>query len=238
MIIKNDKYGIFFSNLDLLKELFESIDIKNSIVRQLSDDRRIVLEMDLSNLFEEPLNLRFTNLKNKLEILSTFNKMNSDVEFNYDDKWYYFTSILKYKTRIPIEDLLTNKYIEQLPFDINQFNFISEIEFDVNEIEYINIIRKNFNEDTLILELGNPSKLKIETKDEKVDLNKSFNFPIKNDILIGKKINIYIEPLVLSGNKVKLTIYESKAVTTKYLLKFSFENYGTPIDMYSQVELV
>jgi hypothetical protein len=238
MLIKNDKYGIFFSNLDLVKELFESIDIRNSMIRQLSDDKRILLEMDLSNLFEEGFNLRFTNLKNKLEILSTFNKMNSDIDFNYDDKWYFFDSILKYKARIPIEDLLTNKFIGQLPFDINQFNYITEIDFSDNEIDYINTIRKNFNQDTLILELGQPSKLKIETKDEKVDLNKNFNFPINNDNLIGKKINIYIEPIILSGNKVKLTIFESKAASTKYLLKFSSENYGTPIDMYEQVELI
>ena len=77
-----DGFNEFIRVLTNLKEVCNDADIRDGILRQRSNNHTSVFEVDLRPVFDES-NIALTNLKQKLELLKTF--QGQEVEVTIED---------------------------------------------------------------------------------------------------------------------------------------------------------
>ena len=65
------KFGELNRCLTIFKDLCNDVEIRNGFIRQKTNDGSVVFEIDLTSLLGD-LNIRFSNLKEKLDLFKVF----------------------------------------------------------------------------------------------------------------------------------------------------------------------
>ena len=72
VVLEIEPFNDFIRCLTNLKEVCNDADIRDGILRQRTNNHTSVFEVNLQALFQEPINIALTNLKQKLELLKSF----------------------------------------------------------------------------------------------------------------------------------------------------------------------
>jgi hypothetical protein len=107
-------FANFLRCLSAVKDMFNDVDIKGGILRQRSNDKSMIAEMDLTPLISDS-DIPLPNVKNKLTSLKGLSKQ--EVQITITDDEIYFSgkrSTLKFKH--PKRDFLYNTFMSSEEF--------------------------------------------------------------------------------------------------------------------------
>lgn len=226
-VLKPESMKQFVDVLSLLSLTCSEIIVKDNKIKQGSDDRTMILDINLSDIakyddINQQINTVLLNLKNEVEILQLF--VNDDeVQFKEKNKYMSVTtSGFSYSYMSPSVDEVSINFLEQLPFDVDSYNKL--VSFNVNEInvDRINklskfmktenisvkfdgknvslVIESNNNIKTSVINITDIGEENLEWKDNYVQ-NKFFYIPIFPFIAeMGTYINITIYTMENKGN--------------------------------------
>lgn len=155
-------FNEFIRCLTNLKEVCNDADIRGGILRQRTNNHTSVFEVDLRAVFDEA-NIALTNLKQKLEILKTFQGQSVDVTIDDPEDgtlgYYEFKdeySSIKFIT--PTMDFMDNKFMteEELTaiFPADEDHLILEKELPQLLTDRIRIISHQFSIETVVVEFN------------------------------------------------------------------------------------
>ena len=142
-----EQYGNFLRCITNLREVCNDVDMRDGVIRQRSNDKSTVFEMDLRPLLTE-VNMPISDIKKKLELLKTFS--GQEVEIGFEDDHFSFTdqfSTIKFQN--PTPEYMDNKYIsmEELErvFVMDEDELLIYVEMSSIITDRIKIITQTFN---------------------------------------------------------------------------------------------
>jgi hypothetical protein len=141
MKFTSEKFSNFIAVCNFIQNVCSDLQIKNNKIHQKSDNSVFVVKGDLSSIFENSDidELKITPLVSKIQLLSTF--IENDVPVTLikkDDKYYSFSdNISKLEIRIPQEDILINKYDENLIIQYDENNLLFEFKLSTSMLKKI-----------------------------------------------------------------------------------------------------
>ncbi len=145
-----EQYNDFLRCLTNLKEECNDIDIKDGIIRERSNDKTSIFQIDMTSILTN-VSMSISDIKKKLDLLKIFAGHEVNLEIN-DEKNGYFTlldqhSSLKFMS--PAYQFIDNKFMteEELNaiFNLDEDNLILEHKLDTVITERIRIITQSFN---------------------------------------------------------------------------------------------
>lgn len=149
--LETTEYSDFLSFITNLKDICTDIDIRNGLVRQRSDDKTSVFEIDLSSILPE-IDMALTDIKKKLDLLKIFQGQDEvTVTINENGQGYYIFSdgITSIKILSPTLDFIDNKFmsVEELEsiFTMNEEDLILEYTIQTMMTERVRVITQTFN---------------------------------------------------------------------------------------------
>ena len=118
IILDSEQFDLFLRCLSNLKEVCNDIDIKKGCVRQRTNDKTTIFEMDLTPIIND-IDISLIELKNKIDILKVFVNQEVSIEINISDEnpdeGEYIISDSYSSIRItkPTSSFIDNSYIPQ-----------------------------------------------------------------------------------------------------------------------------
>ncbi len=166
MKFSSEKFSNFISVCNFIGNVCSDLQIKNKKIHQQSDNKIFVIKADLSDLLDGDISeLNITPIDSKMQLLSTF--VDNDVSVNLeivDDKYYAFSdSISKLYLRIPNEDILANKYNENLVVSFSEDNFLFSMKLTSSMIKKL--------KKTVSITASNSTEIKFDSEKGKVSAN-------------------------------------------------------------------
>jgi len=155
-------FNEFIRCLTNLKEVCNDADIRGGILRQRSNNHTSVFEVDLRAVFDES-NIALTNLKQKLELLKTFQGQEVEVTieepddgtlgyYNFKDEYSSITFVT------PTMDFMDNTFMteEELESIFPSSEDTMILEKDLSQIltDRIRIVSQQFSIETVLVEFN------------------------------------------------------------------------------------
>jgi len=145
--LSSESFDIFVRTVSMLTDICNDIDIREGIVRQRTNDKFSVFEIDLTPILTD-IDLPISDLKKKLDLLKIFN--GEEVEIISDETSY---SISDQYTLLKFEksdlDYLDNKYMQENERDAvfirEEENTILSTEISKTISDRMKIITQGFN---------------------------------------------------------------------------------------------
>jgi hypothetical protein len=145
-----EQYNDFLRCLTNLKEECNDIDIKGGIIRERSNDKTSIFQVDLNPILTD-VNMSISDIKKKLDLLKIFAGQEVNLEINNEKNGYFILSdqhsSLKFMS--PAYQFIDNKFMteEELTaiFNLDEENLILEHSLDTMMTERIRIITQSFN---------------------------------------------------------------------------------------------
>lgn len=145
--LDNTKFSDFLRVLSLLKDICNDCEIRGGILRQRSNDKANIFEMDLRPLISNA-DILISNLKQKLDLLRCF--VGQEVKIEYNDQEVSFSdqfSVIKLVN--PRLDFMDNKHISDDEFSriftLRDEDLLLDYEIQSTISERMKIIAQGFN---------------------------------------------------------------------------------------------
>lgn len=189
-----ETFDEFIRCLSVLKDSCNDVDIKNGVVRQRSNDRAVIFELDLNSIISD-LSMPISNLRQKFDLFKMFS--GHDVSIEVDEKSYkVFDTFSKVSFLNPKEEYMDNKYIpeEELSniFELFEEDMLMQVEIASTISERLSIISKSFNVNSVKVSFDSEKgtiSTTSQAKDqfakliEDIDLNKEIDKSISNLVI-------------------------------------------------------
>jgi hypothetical protein len=149
------KYNDFLRCLTNLKEVCMDVDIRGGYLRQRSNDKTSVFEIDLTPILQDN-DMAMTEIKKKLEVLKQYIGQNEvKIEIESGDEGYVLFSdtFTSFKASSPSLSYMDNKFMSQDElesiFSMNDEDLILEYDFSSIITDRIRITTQNFSIGTI-----------------------------------------------------------------------------------------
>ncbi|RLD63316.1 MAG: hypothetical protein DRI84_09855 [Bacteroidetes bacterium] len=168
--LSEEKFNDFLRCLTNLKEVCNDVDIRDGFIRQRSNDKTSVFEIDMTPVLNT-VNMAISDIKRKLDLLKTFAGQKIDLEI-FDGDPGYFTFADSYsslKFISPSLQYIDNKYmtedeLERI-FVMNDEELICEHDLTSMITERIRVVTQSFNTDSIqVLFEGETASIKAATQ--------------------------------------------------------------------------
>jgi hypothetical protein len=154
IVLTSDLYEELFQCLTNLRDVCTDIIIKDSIIRQRTDDKNSIFEMDLNDLFGEQVTIPISYFKNKFDLFKVFLGKEITIKIHQDDEdpgasWYEIADDLsRIKFDFPDIEFLQNDFVTEEELDAivtcGEDDIILETTIDKTITERIKTITSNF----------------------------------------------------------------------------------------------
>jgi hypothetical protein len=169
--IPTEKYNEFLKCLINLKEVCNDIDVRGGFIRQRSNDKTTVFEIDLTPILQDN-DIALTEVKRKLDLLKQFTGQTEvSIEIENGDEGYviFSDSYTSFKAMSPSLSYMDNKFMNQEELDsifsINEDDLILEHNFSAIITDRIRITTQNFNTRTIQVNfIGEVANVKAVTQ--------------------------------------------------------------------------
>lgn len=153
IVLPSDLYEEFFNCIANLRDICTDVIIKESIIRQRTDDKNSIFEMDMTDIFNDQVNIPISYFKTKFDLFKIF--LGQEVTFkiheveSVDDSWYEISdSFSRIKFDFPSEDFLQNEFVttEELAAIVTctEDDIILDTQIDKTITERVKTITTNF----------------------------------------------------------------------------------------------
>jgi hypothetical protein len=153
------KYNDFMRCINNLKEICNDVDIHDGIVRQRSNDKTSVFEMDLTSIIEQST-FAISDLKKKLELLKTFTGQEVTITIEEGENGY-FTFADQYsslKFLLPAPQFIDNRYMNESEvssiFSLSDDDLILDHNITKMITDRIRIVTQTFNTAAIQVNFG------------------------------------------------------------------------------------
>ncbi|MHA1827432.1 MAG: hypothetical protein ACTSX6_02160 [Candidatus Heimdallarchaeaceae archaeon] len=206
-----EQYGSFLRCITNLREVCNDVDLRDGVIRQRSDDKSTVFEMDLKPILTE-VNMPISDIKKKLELLKTFS--GQEVSISFEDNHFTFSdqfSSLKFQN--PTLEYMDNKYIsmEELErvFVMDDNELLIDTSLSSMITDRIRVITQTFNTQAIqIVFNGEMANLTAVTQ-ARDQFAKIVSNIVTNAILEGCSSNLSTVPFSIEHDTdVKFKIFK------------------------------
>lgn len=148
------EFNDFLRCLTNLKEVCNDVDIRDGFIRQRSNDKTSVFEIDMTPVLPG-IDIAISDIKRKLDLLKTFAGQDITLELNDGDpgNFIFADTFSSLKFISPSLEYIDNKYmtLEELEriFVMNDDDLILEHDLTSMITERIRIITQSFNTDSI-----------------------------------------------------------------------------------------
>lgn len=221
-------------------------DISKGLVRQKTNDRQCIIEMDLTSLLYQN-DISLSMVKTKAGLLSSFQLDNNvkvddeNVTIEIDDKVYHFLDCFsKLNFTKPMSKFMDNKYIGDEEFasmlSINDDKLLFSGVVSSYVKKRIKTVCMGLAVDTIICTMNETTaKLSLTTvnNESSTNLNQQFDLNSHMDLCTAR---ITTMPFSLDvESDLNLSVY--KVTAERFLCKFSMVYAGIPINIYTQTQI-
>jgi len=167
IVLTDDLYEEFFNCLANLRDPCTDIVIKDSIIRQRSDDKNTLFEVDLSTLFNEDVTIPISHWKEKFDLFKVFLgkevtiKVHHDPE-DFNNSWFELSDdISRMKINFPDLEYLHNEFVSEEEMatvvTCTEDDIILETSIEQTVTDRIKTITKNFQSHFIKMEFEGES---------------------------------------------------------------------------------
>lgn len=164
------EFNDFLRTLTNIKEPCNDVDIRDGFIRQRSNDKTSVFEIDMTPILPG-VNIAISDIKRKLDLLKTFSGQDVTLDIIDGEPSYFIFSdaFSSLKIKAPSLQYIDNKYMttEELSriFIVDEDELILETELTSMITERIRVITTSFNTDAIqILFSGEEASVKAATQ--------------------------------------------------------------------------
>jgi hypothetical protein len=153
VVLTSDLYEEFFNCIGNLKDICTDIIIKDSIIRQRTDDKNSIFEMDLNDLFGQPMTIPIAYIKLKFDLFKVFLGQEVTIKIHQvadeGESWYEISdSLSRIKFDFPYIDFMQNDFLTDQDlaaiFTCEEDDIILETQIEKTITERIKAITTNF----------------------------------------------------------------------------------------------
>lgn len=234
--LSNEQFKNFINSLAVLKDMCNDVDIKGGVIRQHTNSRYCLFEIDLHSLIGN-VDIPIIALKKKLDILKIF-KNSENVTISVDDITYAFSDNFS-KIRFNKLTLLDNRFIteDELAnmFELNPDNLIIDCNIDTKISNRIKSISQNFDVNTFKINFeNNKASILFSCEDKSQEAVVLDNIDIPKDL--NASTNIFTMPFIIDHDEdIKFELYE---VEEDCAGKVTTKNSGIEIVIYTNAILM
>jgi len=118
VVLTSDLYEEFFNCIGNLKDICTDVIIKEGIIRQRTDDKNSIFEMDLNDLFGAPLNMPIAYIKQRFDLFKMFLGQEISIKIHegetVGESWYEISdSISRITFDFPTEGYMQNEFVTE-----------------------------------------------------------------------------------------------------------------------------
>jgi len=211
--LEEGMYGEFIRGLANIKEICNDADIKNSIIRQRTNDKTSIFEMDLRPIFgDHEIDVSLVNLKQKFELLKIF--QGQSVTFNITDENFIFSdSVTMLKFLSPPAAYVDNQFIPDSDIDsifsVTEDDLIFENSLKTLITDRIKVVSTTFNVLAIQVALEN-DKASIKAAAQSKDQWATFIKDIESNMIFENSAsNLSIIPFTIDHDTdIKFKMYK------------------------------
>lgn len=167
-----EEYSNLLRCLSSLRDICSDVDVREGVVRQRSDDKFSVFEIDMTPLIQD-LSIPISDLKQKLDLFKIFSGSDQAVEITTDERFFSISdqySILKFDN--PDLDFMNNQFMAEEELDRvfvrNEEDVIIVTEIPEAISERIRVITSSFNVKSMQVEF-NGERASVTTRTQAKD---------------------------------------------------------------------
>lgn len=230
--LDNEKFTLFMQVISLISKSCNDLTIKNGSIRQSTNTRSAIFNIDLSaedSLGLSDVSFSISGIQQKEKLLSILCKQASDLDISIDESDITFADeFTTIKTIQPLEKFLTNPYISEEELDaklnLDPLGQFLNCELDDHIIERLNVMSDALSASILRIDLlGDKAIFTMRSSDNIATTNVELITIEAEDLLPENKYCSYpIEPFQMHSNHFDLQFWFNKD-HTKSLLKLSTE---------------
>ena len=169
-----EDYNDFLRCLTNLKEECNDIDIKEGFIRQRSNDKTSIFQLDMTPILTN-MSMSISDVKKKLDLLKIFAGQEVTLEISDEGNSYFILSdqFSSLKFMSPAYQFIDNKFMPEdelvAIFNLNEDELILEYKLPIMITERIRIITQGFNIKAIQVEFGGEEaviKVGTQAKDQ------------------------------------------------------------------------
>jgi hypothetical protein len=245
-ILEVESFNNFIRVLTNLKEVCNDADIRQGILRQRTNNHTSVFEVNLLTVFSES-NIALTNLKQKLELLKSFQGQKVEVIIDEPDDGtsgsYTFKdehSSIKFIT--PTMEFMDNKFMDEEEltsiFPASQDHLLLEKDLSVILSDRIKTVTHYFNIETIVVEFNGETAAISASTPSRDQTAKFADGIIINEEIENATTNISNVAFALDHeDNIKYTMFKDPNQNVA-LNKFSTNVGDIDINVYSRSQIV
>lgn len=228
----------FLRCLAILKEDCNDVDIRNGVIRQRSNKKDSVFELNLSNIISD-ISLPISMLKSKLNMLGIF--AGGEVAIEVDDENFSFSddqTTLKFKS--PLLNYLDNKFMSEEEmsnsFVLNNDDIFLQTTISKRAADRVKVVAQEFNVNAIQVVLAGDAA-SIVTRDQSGDQFAKFVENIVTERSMNASTNIVTIPFVIDRDAdVELKMFNIR--DNLVITKFSTEVADVNVNIYTRSILI
>lgn len=232
-------FETFLRCISLLQDVCNDVDIHDGIIRQRSNDRSTIFEIDLTTIIED-CTFPMLQIKNKLPLLKLLR--GNDVQINLVDGEYFEFSddFSKFNFKIPVTEYIDNRFMNEDElnslFQLFNDDIILSTNISTTVSNRIKVVKDVYNTNNIFVEFdGNNASL--FSKSDSNDQVATFI----NDIMTEREINassplVSIPFTIDHDGDIVLEMYNNEGNIS--INKFSTSIESVDITLYSRSELI
>ncbi len=159
IVLTSDLYEEFFQCISNLRDICTDVIIKDSIIRQRTDDKNSIFEMDLTDLFNEQVTIPISYFKAKFDLFKIFSGKEvtikihqeeaEDGSIDFGQSWYELADDLsRIKFDFPDMNFMQNEFVTEEELDAivtcTDDDIILETSIEKTITERIKTVTTNF----------------------------------------------------------------------------------------------
>lgn len=228
--------------MTVLKDNCNDLDIRNGLIRQRSNDRASIFEINVNHLIEN-VNMPISDLKKNIDLLKAFEKQEVGITLDEDEGGNFFQfsdqySSIKFR---PIKDeYIDNKFMpdEELnaTFVLNNEDIVLSATIPKNISDRIKIISTNFNINSIQVKFeGETVCLRAETQ-SKTQSAKFYDGLLSERVMRATTSVVTIPFIIEHDSDISLQMYNVRE--NIIISKFSTSIANSNIIIYTRSSLI
>lgn len=184
-----EQYNDFLRCITNLKEECNDIDIRDGVIRQRSNDKTSIFQIDMTPIIDDAT-ISISDIKKKLDLLKIFagQEVTIDIEEGETGNFVFSDTFSSLKFMTPAYQFIDNKYMTEdeltAIFNLNEDQLILEHGLDSMITERIRVITASFNikaiqvefeGETAMIKAGTQAKDQFATFVEDISTNVVFD---------------------------------------------------------------
>lgn len=238
--LDSEKFDNLLRCISMLTDICNDVDIRDGIVRQRSNDKFSVFEINLTSLIDD-LSIPVSDLKQKLELFKVF--IGEEVEITTEERFFSIAdqySTLKFEN--PDLDFLDNKYMSEEELDRifirNEEDVILSTELSETISERLRVITKGFNVKTIQV-LFEGEQASITARTQAKDQFAKVLSGIVSDKVLNATSNLMNTPFIIDHDgEIEFKMYLSNEEEGICINRFSTTIADAEIVVYGRSSLV